>query len=62
MTKLQIKMDNKHIKCHIIKWGNVIKLFWNNYVQKNAFRNEEHTECAWYIIEKKSKNQKQSFL
>ena len=41
MTKLLIKMENKHIKCHIVKWANVINLFWNKYVWKNAFWTEE---------------------
>ena len=56
------KMENKHIKCRIVKWYNVIELFWNKYVQKNVFQTEERTKCAWYIIENYSKNQKQSFL
>ena len=34
MTKTVIKMINKQIKCHITKWDNVIKLFWNQYVWK----------------------------
>ena len=34
MTKPLIKMKNKHIKCHIVKWANVNKLFWNKYVWK----------------------------
>ena len=31
------RMENKYIKCHIAKWADVIKLFWNKYVQKNKF-------------------------
>ena len=62
MTELLIKMENKHIQRHIIKWVDVIKLFWNKYVRKNTFWTEERTECAWYIIENNSKNQKESFL
>ena len=34
MTKPVLKMMNKQIKRHIIKWANVIKLFWNKYVWK----------------------------
>ena len=55
-------MDNKHIKCHIIKWADVIKLLWNKYIQKNASGTEERTGCDWYVIENNSKNHKQSFL
>ena len=62
MTNLLIKMENKHIKCHIFKWANVVKLFWNKYAQKKAFLNEERTKCSWYFIENYFKNQKQSFL
>ena len=32
--------------------GSVInKLFYNKYVQKNTFRAEDRTECAWFLIE-----------
>ena len=62
MTKLQIKMQNKHIKGEIVKWANIIKLFWNKYAQKNEFWTEERTKWSWYMIENYSKNQKQSFL
>ena len=62
MTKPLTKMKNKYIKCHIVKWANLIKLFWNKYVWKNSLRIEERSKCSWYIIENYSKNQKQSFL
>ena len=62
MAELLIKMDNKNIKFRIIKCANNIKLFLNNYVQKNKFWTEERTKCAWYIIENNSKNMKQSFI
>ena len=62
MTKLIIKIHNKHIKGHIVKWAIVIKMFLNTYVWKNAFRTEKHTKCSWYIIENYSKNKKQQFL
>ena len=42
MIELLIKIENKHTKCHIFKLPDVIKLFWNKYVRKNAFRTEEH--------------------
>ena len=62
MTELTIKMENKHIKYHIFKLANVIKMFWNKYVPKKSSLTEECTKCAWYIIENYSKNQKQSSL
>ena len=34
MTKPLIKMMNKHIKFHIVKWANVLKLFWNKNLWK----------------------------
>ena len=32
MNKRKLKLINKHIKCLIVKWANVIKLFWIKYV------------------------------
>ena len=55
MTKPPIKMMNKHIKCNIVKWANVIKLLWNKYVQKYTLWTEERSKCSWYIIENYSK-------
>ena len=51
MNEPVLKMMNKHMKCHIVKRANFIKLFWNKYVQKNALRTEELSKCSWYIIE-----------
>ena len=42
-------MENEHIKCRIIKWANVIKLFWNKYIQKNTFelKNVQNVFGIW---------------
>ena len=53
---------NKYIICHIDKWENDIKLFWNKYVQKNALWTEERSKCSWFIVGHYSKIQKQLFL
>ena len=58
----ELKVLNKHIKCHIVKWANDIKLFWNNYLRKNALLTEERSKCSWCIVDNYSKIQKQSFL
>ena len=50
MTKPLIKIMNKHIKCHIVKLANVIKLFWNKYVWKDALWTEKGLKCSRYII------------
>ena len=62
MNEQELKLINKHIKCHIVKWANDIKIFWNKYVRKNAFRTEERSKCSWYIIDNYYKIKKQSFL
>ena len=62
MTKPLIKMKNKNIKCHIVKWANVIKMFWTEYVRKNEFQTEDRTKFSCYNIENYSDNQKQSIL
>ena len=33
-----------------------------NTYDKNTFRTEECTECAWYVIENNDENKKQYFL
>ena len=47
MTERLIKMKNQHIKYVIMKWADVINLFWNKYVQKNTCQTKEHAERAW---------------
>ena len=44
-------MKKKHIKYVIMKWTDMIKLFWNKYIQKTTYQTEERTERAWKTIE-----------
>ena len=46
-------MMDKQIKCHIIKWVHVIKLFWNNYVLENALLFKERLKCSILLIDTK---------
>ena len=68
MNEQELKLVNKHMKCHIVKLANDIKLFWIKYVlwikyvQKNELWTEERSKCSWSIVDNYSKIQKQSFL
>ena len=47
MIGIPIKMKNTQIRYFIMKWADVIKLFWNKYVQKITCQTKERIECAW---------------
>ena len=57
MNEQELKLINRHIKCHIVKWANDVKLFWIKYVQKNELWTEERSKCAWCIVDNYSKIQ-----
>ena len=68
MNGQELIITNKHIKCHIVKWANDIKLlwikyvFWIKYVKKNALWTGERSKCSLCIVDNYSKIQKQLIL
>ena len=68
MNEQELKLINKHMKCHNVKSANDIKLFWIKYVlwikyvRKNELWTEERSKCYWCIVDNCSKIQKQLFL
>ena len=53
MTKPVIKMMNKQIKYHIIKWANVIKLFWNQYIRKMHYEMKKFQNVIYDLLTQK---------
>ena len=68
MDEQKLKLINKHIQCHIVKWSNDINSselstsYELSTYEKNELWTEERSKNKLCIVDNYSKIQKQSFL